>query len=151
MCCNGCWQGSHWSRRNRMFVMHDSRPQLLTTLVSPSDVMAFGGEDPSARYVLYSDARKAAWVTELREGVKVSLKRAESDLITIVPLRQLKGLSLAPIGATLAWQCERQHMLAHANICHAVTCPSCSIGGVDHCDLSRSMLVPGLYIMVDAL
>lgn len=84
-----------------MFVMHDSRPQLLTTLVSPSDVMAFGGDDPSARYVLYSDAQTAAWVTELREGVKVSLKRAQSDVITVVPLRELKGLSLAPIGATL--------------------------------------------------
>ena len=84
-----------------MFVMHDSRPQPLTTMVSPSDVMAFGGNDPSARYVLYSDAQKAAWVTELREGVKVSLKRTESDVFTVVPLRELKGLSLAPIGATL--------------------------------------------------
>ena len=84
-----------------MFVMHDSRPQQLTTLVSPSDVMAFGGDDPSARYVLYSDAQKATWVTGFREGVKVSLKRAESDLVTIVPLRKLKGLSLAPIGANL--------------------------------------------------
>ena len=82
-----------------MFVMHDSRPQLLTTLVSPADVMSFDGEE--SRYVLYSDAQKAAWVTEPRERIKVSLKRAESDLITIVPLRELKGLSLAPIGAPL--------------------------------------------------
>ena len=88
-----------------MFVMHDSRAQLLTTMVSPCDVMAFAGEDPSARYVLYSDAQKAAWVTELREGVKVTLKRAESDLITIMPLRELKGLSLAPIGASLPSGC----------------------------------------------
>ena len=99
-----------------MFVMHDSRPQLLTTLVSPADVMSFGGEDPSTRYVLYSDAQKAAWVTELREGVKVSLKRAESDLITIVPLRELKGLSLAPIGVPLPASCSGSSCL-HVPAC----------------------------------
>jgi len=100
-CYTADMQGSHWSRRNRMFVMHDSRPQQLTTLVSPSDIMAFGGEDPSARFVLYSDAQKMAWVTELREGIKISLKRAESDVVTVVPLRELKGLSVAPIGEIL--------------------------------------------------
>ena len=100
-------QGSHWSRRNRKFVMHDARPQPLSALVSPADVMAFAGGDPSGRFVLYSDAQKTAWVTELREGVKISLKRAESDLITVVPLRELKGLSLAPIGAPPARQSRR--------------------------------------------
>ena len=100
-----CIQGSHWSRKNRMFVMHDSRPQLLSTLVAPSDIMAFNGGDPSSRYVLYSDTQKAAWVTDLREGIKVSLKRAESDLVTIVPLHEVKGLSVAPIGEPLCGEC----------------------------------------------
>ena len=100
-----CMQGSHWSRKNRMFVMHDSRPQLLSTLVAPSDVMAFSGGDPSSRYVLYSDAQKTAWVTDLREGIKVTLKRAESDLVTVVPLHEVKGLSVAPIGAPLCGEC----------------------------------------------
>lgn len=82
-----------------MFVMHDSRAQPLTTMVCPADIMAFSGRDPGTRYVLYSDTKKAAWVRELNEGVEVGLIRAESDLITVAPLRELKGLSVAAIGA----------------------------------------------------
>ena len=88
-----------------MFVMHDSRPQLLSTLVAPSDIMAFNGRDPSSRYVLYSDTQKATWVAELREGIKVTLKRAESDLVAGGPLQEVMGQSGAPIVPCLPCCC----------------------------------------------
>ena len=117
-----CMQGSHWSRKNRMFVMHDSRPQLLSTLVAPSDIMAFSGGDPSSRYVLYSDTQKAAWVTDLREGIKITLKRAESDLVTVVPLHEVKGLSVAPIGTPLC----RVLLLHHKSTARLPPLPGCT-------------------------
>ncbi len=91
---------------NRQFVTHNSAPQTLTTEVRPSDVPAFavaaaadGGCAAATRYVMYSDAERKAWVVDAAGKVSVRLSRGQSDLVTIVPLTEVKGLCIAPIGA----------------------------------------------------
>ncbi|BDA43643.1 probable galactinol-sucrose galactosyltransferase 2 [Coccomyxa sp. Obi] len=101
-------QGSHWSRVNRQFVTHNNAPQTLTTEVRPADVPAFAAAATAAddgcaaatRYVMYSDAEKKAWVVDAAGKVSVRLSRGQSDLITVVPLNEVKGLCIAPIGLT---------------------------------------------------
>ncbi len=92
---------------NRQFVTHNNAPQTLTTDVRPADVPAFAAAAAAAddscaaatRYVMYSDAEKKAWLVEAAGKVSVQLSRGQSDLITIVPLTEVKGLCIAPIGA----------------------------------------------------
>jgi hypothetical protein len=62
-------------------------------------VPALAAAGPGALHVLYSDAQQRAWVLEGRESISISLSRGQSDLITIVPLAEVKGLGFAPIGA----------------------------------------------------
>ncbi len=71
----------------------------------PADVpaiaatLAASGNGSEHSYVMYSDAQRAAWVVgNAHEGVSVELSRGQSDLITVVELAEVKGLSIAPIG-----------------------------------------------------
>ncbi|KAK9915311.1 hypothetical protein WJX75_007444 [Coccomyxa subellipsoidea] len=100
-------QGSHWSRSRRQFVTHNSGAQTLTTEVRPADIPAFAAAaassdacSDSGRFVMYSDAQKALWVVDAAGATPVQLSRGESDLITIVPMTEVKGLCIAPIGLT---------------------------------------------------
>jgi hypothetical protein len=95
----GSLQGSHWSRTRREFVTHDARAAPLATRVCASDVPRFARCDPSSRFVLYSDRQRRAWPAGLHEGAAVRLARGESDLISVVPLSEAKGISVAAIGA----------------------------------------------------
>ncbi len=95
-------QGSHWSRLRRQFVTHNNGAQTLTTEVGPADIPAFAaaaGGSENGRFVMYSDAQKAVWVVDAAGNASVQLSRGESDLITVVPLTEVKGLCIAPIGA----------------------------------------------------
>lgn len=98
------WQGSYWCRTRRQFVTRDSSAQTLTTRVRAADVPAFAAAERdgsgSGRYVVYSNAQQAVWVLAAQESVSVRLSRGESDLMTVVQLAEVKGLSIAPIGTT---------------------------------------------------
>ena len=94
-------QGSHWSRSQRQFVTHDARPHPLTTRVRPSDVPQFASADYGSRFALYSDRQQRLCTLGLHESLAVALARGESDLVTIVPLTRVKGLSVAAIGEPL--------------------------------------------------
>jgi hypothetical protein len=86
-------------------VTHNSGAQTLTTEVRPADIPAFAAAaassdacSDSGRFVMYSDAQKALWVVDAAGATPVQLSRGESDLITIVPMTEVKGLCIAPIG-----------------------------------------------------
>lgn len=125
MCIPSLEQGSHWSRLNRQFVTHNNAAQTITTDVRPADIPIFAA-DPSgdwaaARFVLWSDAQQAAWVVGAAENAPVRLSRGESDLITVVPLTELKGLCIAPIGASSL--ARFKHCNIHTHI--TVSCILC--------------------------
>ena len=77
---------------------HDSRPQLLTARVRPSDIPQYAAANYGSRFVLYSDRQQRLCTLGPHEGLAVSLARGESDLITVVPILEVKGLSVAAIG-----------------------------------------------------
>lgn len=94
-------QGSHWSRTQRQFVTHDGRPQRLAARVRPSDIPQFAAADYGSRFALHSDRQQQLCTLGLHEGLAVSLARGQSDLVTIVPITEVKGLSVAAIGEPL--------------------------------------------------
>ena len=112
-CCNGnvhvarldgksiTLQGSHWSRSQRQFMTHDARPHPLTARVRPSDVPQFASADYGSRFALYSDRQQWLCTLGLHESLAVALARGESDLVTVVPITSVKGLSVAAIGEPL--------------------------------------------------
>ena len=61
-----------------MFVMHDSRPQLLTTLVSPSDIMAFAGGGPQ-RALCAVQRRPEDCLGDRAQGGRQSQPQARSE------------------------------------------------------------------------
>lgn len=99
-------QGSSWSRKKRQFHIHDPSPPLLQTLVRPSDVPIFAQGMASdavtasdTQYALYSDSKKCLTLSELDEGLFISLASGSSDIVTVAPIfTSGSSLQLACIG-----------------------------------------------------
>ena len=99
-------QGGSWSRATRRFEAHARNgPDALTAPVAPADVP--GAASPTGRWAAWSDARRAA-VEVCADGASpdasrltVSLRRAQSDVITLAPVHALPcGARAAALGVT---------------------------------------------------
>lgn len=90
-------QGASWDRARREFMEHRAPKAPLRALVAPADVPAFA-RGAGLRYVAWVDSVQTACVLTARDSLHVLLARSESDIISFLPIRDVSGVSVAPIG-----------------------------------------------------
>ena len=90
-------QGASWDRARREFMEHRAPKAPLRALVAPVDVPAFASA-AGTRFVAWVDSVQTACVLTARDSLHVLLARGESDIISLLPIRDVGGVSVAPIG-----------------------------------------------------
>jgi len=115
-------QGAAWSRASRQFVVHDSQPPPLTTVVRVSDVepLASAGS-PSGRWALYDDARKQLTTVTEDDTYSVWLESQRSTIITMTAVEQHGGVNFAAVGLT--------NMFNAGGAVQSMLCPAPSSAG----------------------
>ncbi|KXZ42609.1 hypothetical protein GPECTOR_130g570 [Gonium pectorale] len=101
-------QGSSWDRVRRKFHVHDKAPRPLSAEVRPYDVDIFrptstgataangGGRDDE--FVVFSRNSGVMMVLRGDEGVQVTLRSAEADVLTVAPMARTGDVSFACVG-----------------------------------------------------
>lgn len=94
-------QGAAWSRGTRQFVIHDSKPPPLSTLVRVADVegLATAGSE-SGRWALWDDSSSTLTTLSKDDTYPVWLEGQRSTIITIAAIGERNGVRFAPIGLT---------------------------------------------------
>ena len=90
-------QGASWDRARREFMEHRAPKAPLRALVAPADVPAFASA-AGTRFVAWVDSVQTACVLTARDSLHVLLARSESDMISLLPIKDVRGVSVAPIG-----------------------------------------------------
>ena len=93
-------QGASWDRSRREFREHSAPKAPLRTLVAPNDVPAFACTK-GARFVAWIDSVQTACVLTANDSLHVVLDCSQSDIITLLPIKDAGGIAVAPIGVPL--------------------------------------------------
>ncbi|GLI71623.1 hypothetical protein VaNZ11_016892 [Volvox africanus] len=102
-------QGSSWDRVRRKFHVHDKAPKGLTTEVRPYDVDKFRPISTGARptpatsdapreFVVFSRNTNAMHLLHGTEGIQVSLRSGEADVLTVARVARVGPVAFAAIG-----------------------------------------------------
>lgn len=95
-------QGASWDRARREFTKHRAPKAPLRALVAPADVPAFASA-AGMRFIAWVDSVQTACVLTARDSLHVLLARSESDIISLLPIRDVSGVSVAPIGVPMLY------------------------------------------------